>query len=260
VEIEDPFGVSHSYSPPYRRIVSLIPSVTESLFELGAWDQVVGITSYCILPGNAAAGKRRIGGTKNPDIPGILQLRPDLVIANVEENRKEDVDRLAKECAVYLNYPMTIPDVKTLLNELAFLTGTDATPFLTAIDRSAGSIVRRSGNVLYLVWNRPYWSLGEDTYVAEILRRFGYRNVCADRRSHYFPVTEEEISAADPELVLLPSEPFRFRPLHREEFALHFRDTRAVRTGRVRLIDGRMSSWFGTRTPRGIDYLNAILP
>jgi len=260
MEIKDPFGAARSFSPPYRRIVSLIPSITESLHEIGAWDQVVGITSYCVVPGKMAAGKQRIGGTKNPDIDRILRLKPDLVIANVEENRKEDVGKLAGECDVYLNHPRTLPDVRTLLQDLGQLTARNPNGFLDAIDRSVRSATPRSGRVLYLIWNRPYWSMGESTYIAELLRLFGYQNVWADRQGNYFPLSEEEIAAANPDVVLLPSEPFRFRSLHAEEFALHFRETAAVRSGKVVLLDGRMSSWFGTRTPRGIDYLNAHLP
>lgn len=260
VQIPDPFQVLKTFNPPYRRIISLIPSVTESLFDLGADEQIAGITSYCVSPRPQVFRKPKIGGTKNPDLGKIRQLEPDLIIANVEENRKEDVLELEKLCDVYLNFPKSVADTKVLLEHLALLTGREAEPYLSAIDLAVRGQKPRSGSVLYLIWNDPYWTIGEDTYIADMLRLRGLQNAIQVPDRRYFPLSSEQIEASGSEIVLLPSEPFRFRELHREEFALRFPALPAVRSGKILLADGRMTSWFGTRTPNGILYLNRLIP
>jgi iron complex transport system substrate-binding protein len=259
IQIPDPFQNVKNFHPPYRRIVSLIPSISESLIEMGATEQIVGITSYCVSPRPQVLRIPKIGGTKTPDIEKIRQLDPDLIIANVEENRKEDVQRLETVADLFLNFPKSISDTKELLEHLAQLTGRSARPFLNQIDSALHELKPVRGVVLYLIWNEPYWTIGEDTYIADMLRIQGLTNATAARSLRYFPLTDEEMASSGADYILLPSEPFRFRNLHREELALRYPFLKAVRDGRVILLDGRMTSWFGTRTGGGIEYLNRLL-
>lgn len=259
-QIPDPFQVLKTFHPPYRRIISLIPSVTESLFDLGADEQIAGITSFCVSPRPHVFQKPKIGGTKNPDLQKIRELDPDLIIANVEENRKEDVEQLQKTCDVYLNFPKSVAETKVLLEHLALLTGRDAGSYLNAIDVALREQKPVGGSILYLIWNDPYWTIGEDTYITDMLRLHGLHNAIQIQDRRYFPLSSEQIETCGAEVVLLPSEPFRFRELHREEFALRFPALPAVRSGKILLADGRMTSWFGTRTSNGISYLNRLIP
>ncbi len=214
---------------PARRIVSLIPSITEILFAIGAGDRVVGCTIYCTEPPEGVATKTRVGGEKNPKLEVIRDLGTDLVIANVEENVREHVETLrAWGIAVHVTYPRTVADGIRLVGELGALL-----------------------EVGYMTINR-------DTYVHDMLAVVGGANVFRDETTRYPQITLEQMAATDVEVILLPDEPYRFRRIHEADFA-PFRDLPAVRDGRIHLVDGKLLSWYGPRIAQALEILPPLL-
>jgi ABC-type Fe3+-hydroxamate transport system substrate-binding protein len=260
----DATGMAPALGRPARRIVSLIPSTTETLCALGLADALVGITAYCREPAALLAGKTRIGGEKDPDLDKIRSLEPDLVVANVEENRPEDVARLrAWGIPVWVAYPRTVAEAIQMIRDLGRLTGTEERAEAIAAEcdalraeaeaRLAG---RRPVPCFYAIWRQPWMTVGPDTYIHDMLRLAGGANVFADRPERYPTVTLDEVAARRPEVILLPDEPFRFRARHREDFA-PYPEVPAVRAGRILLVDGKPFSWHGPRIAEALRTLPA---
>jgi ABC-type Fe3+-hydroxamate transport system substrate-binding protein len=248
------------------RIVSLIPSTTELLCDLGLADALVGITVYCREPADLLRGKTRIGGEKDPDLARIRSLAPDLVIANVEENRREDVEALRQAgLAVHVTYPRTATDAIAMIRELgeATDTRTRATALADELQHlleAARTVTagRPPARVFYAIWRGPYMTIGPDTYIHDVLAVCGAANVFADTPDRYPRVTLEEVASRRPEVILLPDEPFRFRPSHRKDFA-RYTDVPAVRDHRVHLVDGKPFSWHGRRLGDALKTIPALL-
>jgi ABC-type Fe3+-hydroxamate transport system substrate-binding protein len=247
------------------RLVSLCPSITESLVALGLADELAGITRYCVHPREAVARIPKIGGTKNPDLAAIRASAPDLVFANGEENRKEDIDALAREFRVDVSHPRTVAEVPALLRHFGALTGKEETAReisskmeealelfeeTAARDDAAGGS-RPRFRYVYLIWKDPWMTVGPRTYVADLLRLArGVLSLEEPRGgAPDYPVTsEEEIVASRPDVLILPDEPYRFR----EEHAAFWRG-RLPRSCRVVLVPGDDFCWHGVRTLRGLD-------
>jgi ABC-type Fe3+-hydroxamate transport system substrate-binding protein len=262
----DASGAALGLERPPRRIVCLIPSTTELLCTLGLADALVGITAYCREPADVVRGKARVGGEKDPDLDAIRRLRPDLVIANMEENRREDVEALrASGIPVWVTYPRTVAELLVMIRELGELTGTAARA--RALAEELGALVsevaaatagRRPVPVFYPIWREPWMTVNHDTYVHDVLRLAGGANVFADRPERYPPVTLAEMAARRPEVILLPDEPFRFRRVHLRDFA-PWPEVPAVRSGRIHLIDGKLCSWHGPRLAQALRILPPLL-
>lgn len=262
----DASGVALVLGRPPARIVSLIPSVTETLFVLGRGDAVVGCTAYCTEPREGLKGMTRVGGEKNPDLAAIRDLGADLVIANMEENRREDVEALrAAGIPVFVTYPRSVEEGIRLVRELATITGADAAGSaladslahdLNALrDRLRG---RRPARVFYPIWRNPWMTINQDTYVHAVLSACGGDNVFAARERRYPEVSLDDVAEARPEVILLPDEPYRFRRAHMADFADRT-DIPAVRDGRVRLVDGRLAAWYGPRLAEALRTLPGLL-
>lgn len=248
-----------------RRIVSLVPSLTEALFVLGLGERVVGVTDWCVHPAEAVAPLPKVGGTKNPDLDAILGLRPDLVIANREENRPRDVERLeAAGVPVWVTYPRTVAEGAALLRALADL-GADAArveavvaPVEHALARATGAAAAEPVPFFCPIWKRPWMAVGADTYAHDLLRVCGGRNVFADRADRRYPIVEiEDVVAARPAVILLPDEPYAFG--ERDVLELATLDVPAAHDGRIHCIDGTLVSWYGPRIARAIDTLRPLL-
>lgn len=260
----DATGVAAALARPARRIVSLIPSTTETLCALGLADALVGITVYCREPAALLAGKTRVGGEKDPDLEKIRALEPDLVVANVEENRPEDVARLrAWGISVWVAYPRTVAEAIQMIRDLGRLTGTEARAEAIAAECEAAraeaearAAARRPVPCFYAIWREPWMTVGRDTYIHDVLRLAGGANVFADRPERYPTVTLDEVAARRPEIILLPDEPFRFRPRHCQDFA-PYAEVPAVRAGRILLVDGKPFSWHGPRIAEALRRLPA---
>ena len=258
----DASGVALALAGPPRRIVSLVPSSTELLCHLGLADALVGVTVYCVEPRETVRSKTKIGGEKNPDLAAIRALAPDLVIANVEENVREHVDALrASGIAVWVTYPRTVQGTVAFIRELGAITGAvaPATALAEDIAGLAGRTRRtgRARRVFYPIWRDPYMTINGDTYISDVLSTVGAVNVFADRTERYPTVTLEEMAARQPEVIVLPDEPFRFRRVHVRDFE-RFADVPAVREGRIHLMDGKLFSWHGPRLAEALRTLPAL--
>lgn len=278
---------------PPRRVVSLVPSLTESLFELGL-GEVVGVTDYCLHPAAALAGMPRLGGTKNPRLDNILALKPDLVLANQEENSRSSIEALrAAGIPVWLSFPRT---VQQSLDDLWYLAGLFQSPaaagklktLAMAVDWARSAAADLPG-VRYFcpIWyegngvDTGWWmTFNQQTYSHDLLALCGGVNVFAhrlrryplaadlgdaqvepagDRDTRYPRLSAAEIEEANPDVIILPSEPYAFT----EKFRLHIMtlwpELKAVRGNRVVLVDGSLITWHGTRLARALRDLPAII-
>ncbi len=246
------------------RVVSLCPSITETLVSLGSRGDLVGITRYCIHPKEALRGIRHVGGTKNPDLTAIRALKPDLVFCNSEENRKEDIDLLKREFAVDVSHPRTVAEVPALLRLFGRRTGREEESEKIALKveealervemrlRLGPSEARPAARFtyVYLIWKDPWMTVGPRTYVRDLLRLVGGSNCLEGEETgekDYPIVSESEILASSPEFLILPDEPYRFR----EADAAWWRER--LPASRVVLVSGDDFCWHGVRTLRGLD-------
>ncbi len=250
----DATGVALPTGRPRRRIVSLIPSTTETLCALGLADALVGITAYCREPAAVTRTKTRIGGEKDPDLEKIKALAPDLVVANVEENVAAHVETLrAWNIPVWVTYPRTVDGALAMVRELGEVTGArDAAATMLAeleplVARArALNAARPAVPVFYAIWRDPYMTIGPDTYAHDVLALCGAANVFGDATTRYPAVSLDDVAARKPAVIVLPDEPFRFRAAHRADFA-PYADVPAVRDGRILLVDGKPFTWHGPR-------------
>lgn len=249
------------------RIVSLVPSVTESLFALGLGDRVAGVTDWCIHPHDLPSSVARVRGTKNPDCDAIVALEPDLVLANHEENREIDVRRLRERgLTVWVDYPRTVREAIAHLEGLARIGAAPATrdavlaPVHAAHARATRAAAAHAPVRAFIaVWKDPWMSLSRDTYAHDLLACAGLANVFADADERYPRVTPGEIAARDPGLVLLPDEPYRFTAADADELARGaLAATPAARGGNVRVIDGTLAFWHGPRIAPALDLLSDL--
>jgi ABC-type Fe3+-hydroxamate transport system substrate-binding protein len=248
-----------------ERIVSLIPSTSELLCDLGLADALVGVTVYCREPAAIMRTKRRVGGEKDPDLAAIKALAPDLVIANVEENVAAHIETLRGwGLPVWVTYPRTVDGALAMIRELGEVTGARAAaaamlaelePLLAAARAAART--RPPVGVFYPIWRTPYMTIGPDTYVHDVLATCGATNVFSDATTRYPEVTLDDVAARRPALILLPDEPFRFRAVHRRDFE-PYRDVPAVRDGRIVLVDGKPFTWHGARLAEALRTLPAL--
>ncbi len=251
---------------PARRIVSLIPSITEILFAIGAGDRVVGCTIYCTQPPEGVATKTRVGGEKNPKLELIRDLGADLVIANVEENVREHVETLrAWGIPVHVTYPRTVADGIRLVGELGELleAGAPARDLEAALrgrydEVRAAAAGRRSRRVFCPIWRKPYMTINADTYIHDMLAVSGGINVFGGAVKRYPEVTLDEVAATGAEVILLPDEPYRFRQVHQADFS-PYPDLPALRDGRMHLVDGKLLSWYGPRIAEALRVLPPLL-
>lgn len=259
----DASGTTVTLARPPRRIVSLIPSTTELLCALGLADAIVGVSAYCIEPRDVVKSKARVGGEKNPDLAAIRALQPDLVIANIEENERRDIEALrASSIPIWVTYPKTIADTLAMTRELGELLGAEvaARALVGALEHALATVRERTANrpptpVYYPIWREPWMTVGGDTYISDVLKACGGANVFA-AETRYPRVTLEEVAARMPAVILLPDEPFRFRRAHVQEFG-PYTSVPAVRDARIHLIDGKLCAWHG---PRLVDALHILPP
>lgn len=235
------------------RIVSLVPSITETLFDFGLTaTEIVGRTKFCIHPSDEVAQVAIIGGTKNLNIDKIRQLQPDLIIANKEENQKDQVEQLMDFCKVWVTDIATIQDNHLFIQELGEIL--NKVEIAADFNQRISSIINgySSGcdvKTAYLIWRNPYMTTGSDTFINEIMRLIGCKNIFDDQQ-RYPVISIEEMKAAD--YILLSSEPYPFKQKHIDELQLHLPNKR------YKLVDGEAFSWFGTHILKVADYLENL--
>lgn len=243
------------------RIISLVPSLTETLFAFGVGERVVGRTRYCTQPPRSVRNLAKVGGTKKVDIRRVLELDPDLVVAVKEENTREDVEALADAgVPIFLGAPETVAGAVEMLRELAERVEAPLTEdVLAPVERAVKRIrMRRVGSrkVFVPIWKSPYMSVGRDTYLNDVLKTCGGENVFADR-TRYPAVTLQEIQAAQPEVILLPDEPYPFSAEDLPEF--YALDGPAACGDRIHLVDGKLLTWYGPRMAGSLTQIAALL-
>jgi len=264
ISVSDDAGRAVALAEPARRIVSLVPSLTETLFALGCGDALIGVTRYCTEPAGVVERIERIGGTKNPDVGRIIALRPDLVLLNEEENRREDFEALERAgMNVFVSFSHRVRDVPSLIGRLGALAGSRTADVLSTVVTEAIAAVRESDvrprtRVFCPIWKNPWMSFNRDTYAHDILWMAGGSNICADEAGRYPTITLEEVAARAPEIILLPDEPYVFR--EKDVASLEpLTETPACRNGRIHFIDGKALSWYGPRTAAALRYLQGFL-
>lgn len=254
--ISDMMGRDVAFNYPPKRIVSVVPSQTELLVDLGLNDEVVGITKFCIHPESWFRSKERIGGTKKLDIEKIKALQPDLIIANKEENEQEQIEELAQHFPVWISDIHNLPQALQMIQVVGQLTGTDGRAN-ELVDEIVNGFTKlhtatTAKRVAYFIWYNPWMSVGHDTFISNVIHTIGWKNVLADK-SRYPEITLEELKAYNPELVLLSSEPFPFKEKHIAEVKA------ALPDAEVKLVDGEMFSWYGSRLKEAVGYLQNLI-
>lgn len=246
--IRDVLGREHSLDHP-RRVVSLVPSLTETLFDFGAGDDVAGITDFCIFP--PGVDRPRIGGTKTPKIEAIRALRPDLVYMNVEENLPRHADEIERFAPVFATEPKSVDDVASLIATLAAIHGRVERGAQLAADlsRARDAAAGAAFTFACAIWKKPWMWCGGDTYVSDLITCAGGRNVVGDRLR--YPAADlAEVTALRPEVIFLPDEPYLFTA----------DDAREIEGAKViGPFAGHLFTWHGTRTIRGLEFLRTAL-
>lgn len=241
--------------PSYpQRILSLVPSQTEFLFDLGLEKEVAGITKFCVHPDSWHRTKPRVGGTKQLNMEAIHHLRPDFILANKEENSKEQVEELA---AVY---PVWVSDIKTpeeaynMMNAVGTITGKQsaAAEIISSIRQSLASLsFTKRYSAVYFIWDQPCYVAGGDTFISQMMYLAGFDNLFINT-PRYPELRPEASSRLQPDLVILSSEPYPFKEKHRDKFQQLFPAAKII------LADGEMFSWYGSRMRKAAAYFQEL--
>ncbi len=242
-----------------KRIISLVPSQTELLHYLGLEPETVGITKFCVHPHVWFRTKTRVGGTKAININSINELKPDLIIANKEENVKEQIELLTKDYSVWVTDVNDLDDALNMITEIGELTDkkSQANSLIEKINKGFEEIRQlktqnSKPKTAYLIWRNPYMTIGGDTFINDMISRCGFENVFANRK-RYPEINIEDLQIANCQLILLSSEPYPFKQKHIEELSGQLPNCKVV------LVDGEMFSWYGSRLLLAPDYFKTLI-
>ncbi|MCK4303038.1 MAG: ABC transporter substrate-binding protein [Candidatus Eisenbacteria sp.] len=245
-----------------RRIVSLVPSLTETLFDLGAGSSLVAATDYCISPAEACRIPR-VGGPRNPDLEGIVRLDPDLVIAGKEENCREHLKWIRDRLPLKVFDCRSLEDALALIEALGEIVGQRSSAREIVVRTTAVLQGLREGceeqgpkrNVFYPLWTDPWMTISRRTFVASMIEEAGGLSIFCERAEPYPTIDLAEARRREPDVVLLPDEPHAFEQADRQQF----RDFRAYGSGSVHCIPGRWAAWYGTRMDAGLRGLHQAI-
>jgi ABC-type Fe3+-hydroxamate transport system substrate-binding protein len=238
------------------RIISLVPSQTELLYELGLQEEVIAQTLFCIHPQEMHVFKPRIGGTKKLDLNKIRALKPNLIIGNKEENTREQIEELQQE------FPVWMSDIKDLDQALDMILKVGELVNKVAKSQEIASLIRSEFNslvrtdvqkkCLYLIWREPWMAAANDTFIHDLLGRMGLTNACNSFTSRYPTMTQKQLEVADPNYIFLSSEPYPFKEKHIQELKS------ICPQAHIELVDGEMFSWYGSRLMQSVKYLKTL--
>jgi ABC-type Fe3+-hydroxamate transport system substrate-binding protein len=247
-----------------KRIVSLVPSLTEILVQLGCADRLVGVTRQCAVPREFEGDVEEIGGAKTLNLQKIVLLNPDLVLVNREDNRRTDIERLTNVVKVHSTFPRTAEQSLQMIAELGEILGIQSEARLWTV-RAKHSLFslwkhvkeRRPLKAACLIWENPWMTVNKDTYIHDLLSLGGFKNVFAGRPERYTRVTLDEIRGINPEVILFPCEPFRFTEQHLEKFR-HFQECEAVIRDNLFLIPGEPLNRPGARMHQAVELMKDL--
>ena len=261
---------AHHFKQSPQKIISLVPSQTELLYYFGLDNEVIGITKFCVHPQEWFRAKTRVGGTKSLNIDLIKKLQPDLVIANKEENVKEQIEELANEFNVWVSDVNNLEDALLMIKDVGELTHktTEAKTLITQIKRNFSQLLHKESfgqttnyskrspldklQTTYLIWQKPYMTIGGNTFINDMMKYCGLQNFF-ENRMRYPEITLNELRDSDCRLILLSSEPYPFKKKHIDKLKDILPDKKII------LVDGEMFSWYGSRMLLAPDYFNNLL-
>lgn len=243
---------------PPQRIVSLVPSQTELLFDLGLGEKVVGVTKFCIHPAEAREKAAVIGGTKNFDFDKIAALKPDLIIGNKEENYQDGIEPLATEYPVWLSDISNLTEALDMIRRVGFITGAKEKSATLADEIEASFAALETADArkpavpaAYFIWRKPYMVAATGTFIDDMLRRAGFTNAFAGL-SRYPEITAEQLAKVAPQRILLSSEPYPFAEKHLAEFQ------QICPAAKIEIVDGELFSWYGSRLLKSANYFSQL--
>lgn len=257
INVTDDLGREVKIPFPPKRIISAVPSTTEFLFDLDLQENIISKTRFCRYPKDGIAKLPNIGGPKNLYLDKIRLLNPDLILANEEENNKEQIESLFDEFPVYIckvrNYDEAL---KNILNT-GKITGSEPKSFEIAnkinADFSQLPVIEKKLKVLYLIWQDPYMAVGKDTFISSMLEKCGFSNATNRLSDRYPKLTAEEIFDINPDLVFLSSEPFPFESKHSKEIQ------KILPNSKIELVDGEMFSWYESHLLKAGSYFKDLI-
>ena len=254
-QFKDQLGETIFLAQTPQKIISLVPSQTELLFDLGLDKEVVGITRFCVHPEEKCRKKIKIGGPKRFDFDLIDKLKPDLIIGNKEENYKAGIESLRSKHTVWMSDITALEDAYQMIKSVGDMVDKrrEAHDIVSEIRSKMKRIKHHSIiRVAYFIWKRPYMVAGKNTFIDEMLGKFGFANVFGEL-DRYPEVTLDQVRSADPTAIFLSSEPFPFKAKHLNEFREKFPSTI------IRLVDGTMFSWYGSRLRYTVEYIEELI-
>ena len=241
-----------------KRIVSLVPSQTELLFDLGLTEEVIGITKFCTEPEDKVKNVKKVGGTKKFNFNVIAELKPDLIIGNKEENYEEGINQLKQDYPVWMSDIVTLDDALQMIKQVGMLVGAEiaANDMAEKIKKStedlAATVNNSSGKTAaYFIWQKPYMVAGSDTFIDEMMKLCGLQNVFSDQ-DRYPEITLDTLQQTKPDVVMLSTEPYPFKQSHVDELQALLPDAHVL------LVDAMYFSWYGSRLLGTAKYLESL--
>lgn len=237
---------------PPKRIISLVPSQTELLVDLGLEERIVGVTKFCIHPKHLRKSKTMVGGTKNYRFEVIDSLHPDLIIGNKEENDRAGIEKLAEKYPVWMSDIFSLEDNYRMIEQVGLITQSDlrAEEIIGKIKSSFAEPIAKKGTCVYLIWNEPIMVVGGSTFIDSMLKVAGFENLV--RQTRYPQLSATDLQDLSPEFLLLSSEPFPFKEKHLDFFRS------LLPNSQIKLVDGELFSWYGSRLIHSANYFRNL--
>ena len=243
-----------------KRIISLVPSQTEYLYDIGLQDQIIGCTKFCIHPSNIKQKASIIGGTKTLNLALIQSLKPDIIIGNKEENEQSQIETLQKDFPIWMSDIFNLTTALEMMQKLAdlFQKAKEGKQIYNQITNDFAVLNQAIDpkKVLYLIWKDPYMLAGKQTFINDLLERIGLENAASalPNPNRYPNITLSEIQQINPSIIFLSSEPYPFKEKHRIAFQ------QLLPSASIQVVDGEMFSWYGSRLLQSVAYFKQVFP
>ncbi len=253
----DQLGREIQVSFPPQKIISLVPSQTELLFDLNLNEKISALTKFCIHPKELVVNKEKVGGTKTLNLDKIGALKPELIIANKEENTQAEIEDLASKFPVWVSDIQNLNDALDMIQRVGAITDTEGKAL--QISDSIRKLFRDLKplhpplRAAYLIWRKPYMSVNRHTFIHDMLERAGFINVCAAATERYPEISETALAELNPDVLLLSSEPYPFGEKDIQELG------RILPVCQIALVDGELFSWYGSRLLHSPDYFRKLV-